>query len=138
MQQGNYFPFLASCVCVPDSCSHIIVCPSGYGLRVLFIGLKPIYCQVSDKTVVLEIGNLKIKTLKIQCILMREEMKIVCCVLLSAYDNWSMWCSSICQCFWCCSLAKIMPQNSTVLPESIQAVYSLPSLCVFKKEEEKK
>lgn len=137
MQQGNYFPFLGSCVYVPDSCSHIIAHPNGYGLSVLFIGLKPIYCQVSGKTIVLELGNLKIKALKIHCVLMREELKIVCCVSLSAYDNWSMWCISIRQYFSCCSLAKIMPQNSTVLPESIQAVYSLPSLRVLKKEEKR-
>lgn len=65
-------------------------------------------------------------------------MKIVHYVSLSAYDNWSMWRIFICQYFSCCSLAKIMLQNSRVFPEGIHAVYSVPSVCVFKKEEKKR
>lgn len=66
-----------------------------------------------------------------------NEVKMAHYVSLSTYDNESIWSIFICQYFSCCSLAKIMLQNSTVFPESMHAVYSLPGVCVFKKEEKK-
>lgn len=67
-----------------------------------------------------------------------NEVKMAHYVSLSTHDDGSMWSIFICQQFSCCCLANIMLQNSTVIPGSMHALYSLPSVCVVKKEEKKK